>query len=161
MHVDKAKLLNSELHVLLFFSLQHACTCAHTHTHIHIHTHIFTVPQVTFETAAVNVFENQSSIGIDLLRSGRDFGQTIEVFIKSRDDNAIGKWGIQIRLDSHLSFLRNWCTRIEENSTHTCISWRRLHCLRYQYCFRTRGASQDNSSPAGTRRCLSRRQQVI
>ena len=66
---------------------------AHAHTHTHTHTHTFTVPRVTFETAAVNVFENESSIGIDLMRSGRDFGQSIEVFIKSRDGTAIGECG--------------------------------------------------------------------
>ena len=71
----------------------HAHTHTYTHTHTHTHTNTFTVPRVTFEIPAVNVFENESAIGIDLMRSGRDFGQSIEVFIKSRDGTAIGECG--------------------------------------------------------------------
>ena len=55
----------------------------------------------------MNVFENESTIGIDLMRSGRDFGQSIEVFIKSRDGTAIGEYGTGTRLGSHPNLLHN------------------------------------------------------
>ena len=55
------------------------------------------------------MFENESAIGIDLLRSGRDFGQSVEVFIKSRDDTAIGEWDSETRLGNHPSLLYNCC----------------------------------------------------